>query len=236
MVDPPSTSPINGPLTINYLPSRTLTVNADGDVVQIHSSARIVGEALAEAGIPLVGLDYSLPSENEALPSDGNIKVVSVTESVILTQKPIPFESELIASSEVPLDQTQILSPGETGLSIQRVRVRYEDGQEVSRVTEDETLVRPPKTRTIAYGTKVEVKTEVVNGVEIEYWRAVHVPHRIRHVISAQAPAAPQLQAASNSRKAWWHSEPTYITACKASRCIFPVTALPPWKMRAAAV
>jgi uncharacterized protein YabE (DUF348 family) len=175
MVDPPSTSLINEPLTINYLPSRILTVNADGDVVQIQSSARIVGEALAEAGTPLIGLDYSLPSENEVLPSDGNIKVVRVAESVILMQKPIPFESELVASAEVPLDQTQILSPGEDGLMVQRVRVRYEDGQEVSRVTEDETLVYPPKTRTIAYGTKVEIKTEVVNGTEIEYWRAVQM-------------------------------------------------------------
>jgi 3D (Asp-Asp-Asp) domain-containing protein len=174
-IEPLINSPIKNPLTINYIPSRELTVSVDGKSIQINSSARTVGEALAEAGIPLLGLDYSLPSENEALSSDGNIKVVRVSESVVLAQKPIPFESELIASSEVPLDQTQILSPGETGLSVQRVRVRYEDGQEVSRVTEDETMVRPPKTRTLAYGTKVEIQTTIVNGVQIEYWRAVQM-------------------------------------------------------------
>lgn len=176
-VDPPLNSPIpqlaNLPITIH--PSRALTVSADGKVVQIRSSARTVGEALAEAGIPLLGLDYSLPSENEALPTDGQIKVVRVSESVVLAQKSVPFESELIASADVPLDQTQVLQPGENGLIAQRIRIRYEDGEEISRLTEDETLVRPPKNRILGYGTKVEIKTAVVDGVTIEYWRAVQM-------------------------------------------------------------
>jgi 3D (Asp-Asp-Asp) domain-containing protein len=92
---------------------------------------------------------------------------------VQLAQQAIPFESELQASADVPLDQTQILQPGEPGLAVQRIRIRYEDGEEISRLTEGETLVRPPKTRLLAYGTKVEVQGAVVDGVNIEYWRAV---------------------------------------------------------------
>jgi 3D (Asp-Asp-Asp) domain-containing protein len=130
---------------------------------------------LAEAGIPLLGLDQAVPAENEALPIDGQIKVIRVSESVVLAQKPIPFESELIASADVPLDQNQILQPGENGLSIQRIRIRYEDGNEVSRVTENETVVRPPEKRVLGYGTKVEIKTATVDGVQIEYWRAVQM-------------------------------------------------------------
>jgi 3D (Asp-Asp-Asp) domain-containing protein len=130
---------------------------------------------LAEAGIPLLGFDRSLPSENEALPPDGQIKVVRVSESVLLAQKPIPFEVELVAAADVPLDQTQILSPGENGLAVERIRISYEDGEEVSRIAEDETMVRPPKTRTLGYGTKVEINTATVNGVQIEYWRAVQM-------------------------------------------------------------
>jgi len=174
-VDPPANTSLNGSITIKYVPPRWLTVTADGKSMQIQTSARTVGEALAEAGIPLLGLDYSLPPENEALPPNGQIKVVRVNESVVLVQKPIPFETELIASSEVPLDQTQILSPGENGLSVERARVRYEDGLEVSRVTEGESVVRTPKNRTLAYGTKVEIKEAVVDGVTIEYWRAVQM-------------------------------------------------------------
>jgi resuscitation-promoting factor RpfB len=175
MVEPPLNSLITNPLTISYVPSIPLKISIDGKIMQIQASARTVGAALAEAGIPLLGLDYSLPAENEALPSDGQIKVVRVSESVLLAQKPVPFQSEFVASADVPLDQTQLLQPGETGLTVQRIRIRYEDGNEISRVTEDETLVRPPKDRLLGYGTKIEIQTTTVDGVTIEYWRAVQM-------------------------------------------------------------
>jgi len=174
-IDIPLNSPIKDGMIINVSATREVTVSVDGKTLLIQSSARTIGEALAEAGIPLFGSDYSLPVENEALPSDGQIKVVRVSESLVLAQKPIPFESELVASADVPLDQTQILQPGENGLTVQRIRIRYEDGNEISRVTENEMMVRPPKTRVLGYGTKVEIKTAVVDGVAIEYWRAVQM-------------------------------------------------------------
>ena len=172
---PPLNTSLTDGMTITFNPMREITVNVDGMATKIKSSATTVGRALAEAGIPLLGEDYSIPSENEALPFDGQIKVVRVSESVLLAQKPIPFESELVASADVPLDQNQILQPGENGLSVQRIRVRYEDGVEVSRVTENETMVRPPKDHVLAYGTKVEIKTATVDGVNVEYWRAVQM-------------------------------------------------------------
>src|SRR5687768_4074325 len=174
-VEPVLNSPISDGMTITVMPSRELTVSVDGGAVRINSAAQTVGQALAEAGIPLIALDYSLPPGNEPIPSDGQINVVRVSESVLLAQKPIPFENEFQASADVPLDQTQILQPGESGLTVQRIRIRYEDGKEISRLNEDETLVRPPKTRLLGYGTKIEIKTAEVDGVQIEYWRAIQM-------------------------------------------------------------
>jgi resuscitation-promoting factor RpfB len=175
-IDRSFSSPIKDPtLTIYSIQARALTVTINGKPITISSSAENVGEALAEAGIPLTGLDYTQPAENAPIPSDGQIRLVRVTESMQLAQKPIPFESKLQSSADVPLDTTQILQPGETGLNVQRIRIRYEDGEEVSRLTEDETMVRPPKTRILAYGMKIEVKSATVDGVNIEYWRAVQM-------------------------------------------------------------
>lgn len=175
-----ASQPLQSPVSSLQLPitiyqSRPLAITSNNKTITVTSSAQTVGEALAEAGIPLEDQDYSLPSENEALPADGNIKVVRVSESVLLAQKPIPFTSEFVASAEIPLDQTQILQPGEPGLTIQRIRVRYEDGVEVARVAEDETVARAPKNRVLGYGTKIEIKTAVVDGVTIEYWRAAQI-------------------------------------------------------------
>ena len=171
-VDPPADTPLSAGMMITYRPSQELTVTTSAGVVRIRSSARTVGAALAGAGIPLVGLDYSLPAESDALPADGQIRVVQVSESVQLVQKSIPFETETVSSPEVELGTQEIAQPGENGLAIARTRIRYEDGQEVSRVTEDESVVRPPQTRIVNTGTKIVVNTTTVDGVTLEYWRA----------------------------------------------------------------
>ena len=35
--------------------------------------------------------------------------------------------------------------------------------------------MRPPEKRILGYGTKIEIKTATVDGVQIEYWRAVQM-------------------------------------------------------------
>jgi len=174
-IQPSSDTPIRDGMKIEITSARDLTVSLDGKTLKVQSSAQRVGEALAEAGIPLIGSDYSFPAESDPIPSDGQIRVVRGSESLVLAQKSIPFENDFQASADVPLDQTQIVQPGETGLTVQRIRIHYEDGKEISRLTEDEITVRPPKTRIMGYGTKVEVKTATVDGVTIEYWRAVQM-------------------------------------------------------------
>ena len=172
---PPAGTPLTPGLGITYRPARTLTVSAGEAEVQIRTSAETVGQALAGAGIPLLGLDSSHPSETAPLPKDGQIDIVRVRESILLVHKPIPFDSEFTASDDLELDQQGLIQPGEVGLSMSRVRLRYQDGVEVSRQAEAETVVRPPQNRIVGYGTKVVVRSARVGGQTIEYWRAVRM-------------------------------------------------------------
>lgn len=174
-VDPPIESPLVAGLTITVRPGTSLIITADGMQVQARSAAATVGEALAEAGIPLIGLDYAVPSEESPLPADGQIKVVRVVETVALVQKTLPYTSRFEASADLELDQQDVLQAGEPGLAVSRVRVRAEDGTETGRTTEAETIVRPAQDRIVGFGTKVVIRTAVVDGVSITYWRAVRV-------------------------------------------------------------
>jgi resuscitation-promoting factor RpfB len=171
-IDPPTNTPLDKGMTVTYRPSQELKVTTSAGALTIRASAGTVGEALAEAGIPLEGLDYSLPAESEALPADGQVRVVQVSESVQLIQKSIPFETETVSSPEVELGQQEILQPGQEGLAIERTRIRYEDGQEVSRTIEEQSVVRQPQTRIVQTGTQVVINTTTLGGVTLEYWRA----------------------------------------------------------------
>lgn len=174
-VEPPVETPFKADLTVTYRPARELTISVDGKTVTVKSSALTVGQALASAGIPLLGLDKSLPGESDPLPANGQIKVIRVTEIVSLVEKSIPFSKKYEYSADLAVGAQKVLRVGEPGLMVSRVRVRYEDGVEVARTTEAETLVRPPKDSLVSLGTQVTVQTLDVPGGQIQYWRAVQM-------------------------------------------------------------
>jgi 3D (Asp-Asp-Asp) domain-containing protein len=74
---------------------------------------------------------------------------------------------------DVELDTREVLQEGEPGLSARRVRIRYEDGEEVARVLESEWLAKEPVARVVGYGTKIVVRTLDTPDGPIEYWRAI---------------------------------------------------------------
>jgi len=174
-LDPPAGAPITEGMTVTYQPAQPITVTADGVQVQARSSAANVGQALAEAGLPLTGLDYSIPSESAPLPADGQVRLVRVVESVALTQKSIAYSTRTEPSADLELDQQELLQSGEPGLAIARMRTRLEDGLQVAQQTESESIVRPAQDRIMGYGTKIVIRTTVVDGVTIEYYRALRL-------------------------------------------------------------
>jgi hypothetical protein len=147
----------------------------DGVKVKARSSAEIVGQALAEAGFPLVGLDYAVPSEDSPLPADGQLRVVRVVEAIALSQKALPYQTRTELSADLEIDQQSLLQNGEPGLAITSTRTRLEDGVQVARQTGSESIVRPAQDRILGFGTKIVIRTAVVGGVPIEYWRAFKV-------------------------------------------------------------
>lgn len=166
-------TPLNAPVTVTYRPARELTISLGETTLTIKSSAQTVGQALAEAGIPLLGLDQSIPAESKPLPANGKIKVIRVAETISLQQKSIPFEIEYQPSDELDLDTQNIVQPGVPGLAVTRIRVRTEDGEEVSREDEAETVVQPPVSQVVGTGTKVTLRTVPGRQPPLQYWRVV---------------------------------------------------------------
>lgn len=173
-VTPPLTAPITESLTIRFVPARELTVASAGALINIRSNAGTVGEALAEAGIPLMGLDTSLPAENEPLPADGQIQVTRVSESILVELQSIPFKTEATESADVAFGTQEILQNGVNGVAMVRTRVRYENGVEVSRTEEERTVLQEPVTQLMANGSKI-VLSPVGGEAPYQYWYATQM-------------------------------------------------------------
>jgi 3D (Asp-Asp-Asp) domain-containing protein len=103
------------------------------------------------------------------------VRVVRVRENIELQEVSIPYTSEQVADPTLELDQTRIVQAGKPGVRVTRIRVRTEDGKEVSRQKEDEWLAAEPQTQKVGYGTKIVVRTLDTPDGPIQYYRKVTV-------------------------------------------------------------
>ena len=172
--DPGGALPAEG-ATLAIQRARTVTISAQGSAVTAHSAAATVGQALVEAGVTLQGLDYSLPAEDQPLPADGAIRVVRVNEALVFAQTLLPYDSSLQPDPTLDLDQRRTMEAGQFGIQVSRERVRYVDGQEISRALDSEWTATAPRTQIVGYGTLVTPHTTDTPDGAIEYWRAVTV-------------------------------------------------------------
>jgi uncharacterized protein YabE (DUF348 family) len=172
---PPPETLLTGPVTVRLAPGKLIAVDVDGVTLEVYTSAQTVGEALAQSGLALQGMDYSIPAADQPIPANGTIRVVRVTEEVVINQETIPYGSSLQPDPELEIDQFRVIQAGQVGLRAERVRIRFEDGEEVSRQVEDEWVSREPVERIQGYGTKIVIRTmETPDGI-VEYWRAVEM-------------------------------------------------------------
>jgi uncharacterized protein YabE (DUF348 family) len=172
-LEPAASTPLTGPIEARFQPAREISVQVGKSTLKSSTTADTVGEALAEAGLPLQGLDYSRPAAEVKLPADGRIEIVRVREEVLINQAPLAYETEFQPDPNLEIDNQRILETGVVGVQAQQVRVRLENGQETARSVEAEWLAREPSNQVIGYGTQITKKTTTVGGTTIEYWRAV---------------------------------------------------------------
>lgn len=152
-----------------------VSVAVDGHTLRTRTHRNRVGEVLADSGIILNGQDYALPALDAPLGDGLEIQVVRVTESVLVEQSPIPFETVWEANSEMEIDNQGLLQEGVAGVLERRIRLRYEDGQIMDRRVEGENVVQAPVNRVMGYGTKIVIRQLETEAGVVEYWRVFHM-------------------------------------------------------------
>ncbi len=171
-VTPSLDAPLTPALIVAIQRAQAVRVQVDGATVDGRTTAATVGSALSELGVALVGEDYSQPPAADPLPATGLISVVRVREEILSDQTLIPFETAYQALPEAEIDTLQQVQAGSPGVLRRLTRIRYENGVEVARVTEDERLVQNPTALVIGYGTHITLRTLDTPDGPVEYWRA----------------------------------------------------------------
>jgi 3D (Asp-Asp-Asp) domain-containing protein len=174
-VSPSPETPLSEDMIIQIARAIPLTVMVDGQTYAIFSRPGKTAEVLAQAGIVMGEMDIVTPGLDTQVHAGEIIQVVRVREETIVFDEEVPYQTIYQPSDDLDLDTKAILSSGVPGIKRQSTRIRYEDGVEVSRVSEGEWLEQEPVNEVIGYGTRIT--TNVIDTPEgpREYWRVVHM-------------------------------------------------------------
>ncbi len=162
---PAAVAPTAAPVTV------ALTLVADGQTRALATTARTVGEALAEAGVALAPADEVEPPPATVLAPapDGAplpVTVVRVTETTEIIPEAIPFGRQIVRSTDLaPDDPPRLLQTGQPGLREVTVRIVYRDGLEVERWPTAATVVEPARDEIIMIGVAAERDRMTFDGV-----------------------------------------------------------------------
>jgi uncharacterized protein YabE (DUF348 family) len=162
-------------MTVTIQRSVPVRIEVDGRTIRTRTRAENVAGVLGQEGIALIGKDRVEGGLAAPVRPDAIIRVTRVREELAVEFDPIPFNTVWVPDPGVEIDTTRLAQQGEPGLTKRRSRVVYEDGQEVDRFLEDAWTEQPPITKTLAYGTKIVIRTLETPDGPIEYWRKIRV-------------------------------------------------------------
>jgi resuscitation-promoting factor RpfB len=188
-VEPPPGSWLTPGMHIYVRRSLPYTIQVDGRTIETRSHHTNVLNVLSEAGIGLVGQDYTIPGLEASLRPDETIRVIRVTEDFQMVDEPISYDSLFQPSDELEIDQRAVLQPGITGIMRTRMRVRYENGEEVNRTPDGQWIAQEPVNQIVGYGTQIVIRTIDTPDGPLEYWRVVRM--RVTAYTAASSGKAP---------------------------------------------
>lgn len=175
-VQPSLGSAVSANMNVYIQRSVPVSMLVDGRQIKTRTQGETVADALSDLGIALTGLDRVEPPLETKLYNNLKIAVTRVSEDVVVEEQIAPFETVFVPDPNLPIDTQQVLVSGAEGITRTRYRIRYENGEPVSRVLEDTWLAQEPADRRIAYGQKIEPRTETMpDGTVITYWRKIRM-------------------------------------------------------------
>jgi uncharacterized protein YabE (DUF348 family) len=175
VVIPDISTPVSDGLQVTIRRASPITIMADSVSLETRSRGDTVSDALADAGVALMGLDYAIPGEDEPLVPGMSIQVIRVTEDLLVERETSPFETVFQPDDTLELDQRRLVQSGQNGIIQTRVRVRYENGVEINRQPEGTTVIQEAADEIVAYGTAIVLRTVETPDGPREYWRHIRM-------------------------------------------------------------
>ncbi|MGE5654568.1 MAG: ubiquitin-like domain-containing protein [Bacillota bacterium] len=153
MVTPAVGQKTHGGMTIKITRAVPVTVAADGKLLELYTSRPLVRDLLDQAGVTLGDKDRVEPSAESPIAAEMKVNVIRVREEILTFNHTVPYQILRRENDDMDEGTENVLQTGEEGLREEKVKVVYENGQEVNRVTVSDMMLKEKRDELVEFGT-----------------------------------------------------------------------------------
>lgn len=122
----------------------TVTINIDGEIKKAYIAEGTVADAIADAGITVDSDDIVSPSLDTELKGASEVTITTVEYKTISEEQVVEYETEIIKSKDMYVDESEIVTPGVDGKKLVYYSEKYVGGNlEETEVSGEETIKEP---------------------------------------------------------------------------------------------
>jgi len=155
--------------------AKDVTLLADGEERDLRTRAASVRDVLRQADFDLGVLDRLDPEIDAPVTPGLRVQVTRVRVEREVETEVILFQTRYQPDEDLEIGHERETEPGEMGLYRREHLTSYEDGREVHRVLENESLDRPPRPRLVSYGTKIIPYYVDTGAGTFQYYKTLRV-------------------------------------------------------------
>jgi resuscitation-promoting factor RpfB len=124
-----------------------------------------VEQAITASGVSLSLLDRVEPDKSTIVSEGLQVKIVRVTETFVVEESTLPFESQTVKNESLAAGQTILIQAGRNGIQSVTYRVITEDGVELSRTATKAEILQAAQPEIIMVGMQSSFQAVEINGL-----------------------------------------------------------------------
>jgi|GEM_PF-3260216 len=133
-------------------PTKIITIHYGREKYEVLMTSGTVMDAIKKAGLEIDDDDKIVPSAYTNIESIDEAWVIKVSTKIIEKIVDVDFETFESETSELQEGSTQVVSEGEKGAKLIRLKLTYKNGLLVSQVKLDDEIIKRPIDRVVKTG------------------------------------------------------------------------------------
>ena len=146
-------------MTINIERAYPVTIQVDGETVEVMTAFENVSEILNEYQIEVDKSDVVEPAINSLVGKNATILVKRMKQEVVVEKVVIPYERVVKHNDSMDKGKLKVLQKGRDGEKEVEYRIVYEDGKEISREMVEERIIAETQNEVVEQGTAQFIAT-----------------------------------------------------------------------------